>query len=241
MNNPAALDRVRIVLSQTSHAGNIGAAARAMKTMGLSRLYLVRPKNFPHPDAEAFAAGAIDVLERATVCASLDEALKGTVLSVASTARRRAFAQETVDCREACRRLIVESQAGGVALVFGPERTGLTTRELNRCRLVATVPTHAAYPSMNLAQAVQVFAYELRMACGMAGLEQRAIHPATHEQIERFYAVLEKTLYEIRFLDPAHPRRMLQRLRRLFGRAGLEKEEVNILLGLLGTIRSKVE
>lgn len=241
MSNPAALDRVRIVLSHTSHPGNIGAAARAMKTMGLTRLFLIRPKSFPHPDAEAFAAGAVDVLRRATVCDSLDEALGATVLCVGSTARPRAFAQEIVDCRQACRRLIGESQAGEVALVFGPERTGLTTRELKKCSLIATVPTHPAYPSLNLAQAVQVFAYELRMASGTARLQAQLSHPATHEQIERFHAVLEKTLYDIQFLDPAHPRRMLQRLRRLFARAGLQKEEVNILLGILGTIRAKVE
>ncbi len=241
MNSPAALGRVRIVLFQTSHPGNIGAAARAMKTMGLSRLFLVKPKNFPHADADSFAAGAIDVLERATVCASLDEALTGTVLSVASTARRRAFAQETLDCREASHRLVVESQAGEVALVFGQERTGLTTRELSKCGLVAMIPTDAAYPVLNLAQAVQVFAYELRMAAGIAEVKRRSGHPATHEQTERFYAELEKTLYRIDLLDPKQPRRMIQRLRRLFSRAGLESEEANILIGLLGVIQSKVE
>jgi tRNA/rRNA methyltransferase len=241
MSTAAALDRVRIVLSHTSHPGNIGAAARAMKTMGLSRLYLVRPKNFPHPDAQAFAAGAADVLERATRCDTLEDALRGTVLSVASTARRRGLAQQTVDCREACRRLMGEAQSGEVALLFGPERTGLSARDLGKCSLAATIPADAAYRALNLAQAVQVFAYELRMASGIAKLERHATLPATHEQIERFYAQLEQTLYAIRFLDPAQPRRMMQRMRRLFARAGLEEVEVNILLGVLGAIRSKVE
>jgi tRNA/rRNA methyltransferase len=241
MSSPAALDRVRIVLAHTSHPGNIGAAARAMKTMGLSRLFLVNPRNLPHPDAEAFAAGAIDVLERATRCETLDEALSGTVLSVASTARRRNHAPQTVDCREACRRLVVESQSGEVALVFGPERTGLTAGDTNKCRLIATIASDAAYPSLNLAQAVQVFAYELRMASATAALGAAEPRPATHEQIERFFGQLEQTLYAIDFLDPKQPRRMMQRLRRIFGRAGLEKEEVNILLGILGAMRSKVE
>jgi tRNA/rRNA methyltransferase len=241
MNSPAALERVRIVLSHTSHPGNIGAAARAMKTMGLSRLSLIKPKSFPHSDAQAFAAGAADILERATVCASLDEALNGTVLAVASTARRRGLAQQIVDCREACRRLMLASESGEVALVFGPERTGLATRDLNKCRLVAAIPTDPAYPTLNLAQAVQVFAYELRMASGTVEPQPQASQPATHEQIERFYAQLERTLYEIGFLDPRQPRGMMQRLRRLFARAGLEKEEANILLGLLGAIRAKVE
>jgi tRNA/rRNA methyltransferase len=241
MSNPPALGRVRIVLSHTSHPGNIGAAARAMKTMGLSQLVLVEPTHFPHPDAEAFAAGAIDVLAGVRRCTKLDDALSGTVFAVASTARRRGLSQPTVDCREACRRLLLASQAGEVAVVFGPERTGLATRDLNKCRLVAVIPSDPLYPSLNLAQAVQVFAYELRMASAALESPPQTDRPATHEQVEHFYAQLEQTLTEVGFLDPKQPRGMMQRLRRLFARAGLERAEANILIGLLAAIRSKVE
>lgn len=236
-----ALDRVRIVLVQTSHPGNIGAAARAMKTMGLSQLALVKPKYFPHPEAEALAAGGLDVLERARVFGSLDEALNGATLVVGSTARSRDLPHETVDCREACGRLMAQANAGDVALLFGAERTGLTVEEVSRCQLIATIGADSRYPSLNLAQAVQVFAYELRMQANVAPPSSADGYPATYEQLESFYAQLEEVLRDLRFLDDKHPGRMMRRLRRLFARARLEQEEVNILRGVLRAIRSKVE
>src|SRR5690349_1809248 len=166
MTTPAALARVRVVLCETSHPGNIGAAARAMKAMGLSRLVLVSPRHFPHPDADAFATGAADVLASAVVCASLDEALAGTAFAVAATARHRDLAHEVVDCRTACGRMMAEAGQGEVALVFGTERAGLSARQVSRCHLIAMIPANEAFSSLNLAQAVQVFAYELRMAAG---------------------------------------------------------------------------
>ncbi|HWQ39159.1 MAG TPA: RNA methyltransferase [Burkholderiales bacterium] len=241
MTNACALQRVRIVLCRTSHPGNIGAAARAMKTMGLSRLFLVRPERFPHPDAEAFAAGALDVLESAARCDSLDQALHGTVLAVASTARRRDLAYEALDCREACARLVLEAQDGEVALVFGPERSGLTMQDVDKCRLIATIRTDPAYPSLNLAQAVQVFAYELRMHAASADAPRAGAALATHEQLERFYAQLEHVAAQVGFLDARQPRRMMRRLRRVFARARLEEPEANILIGLLNAVRTKVE
>lgn len=243
MANSAALDRVRIVLSHTSHPGNVGAAARAIKTMGLGRLYLVKPRNFPHADADAFAASADDVLHRAVVCDSLDEALAGTVLAVAASIRQRDLSHETVDCREACRRLMADAEGGGeVAVVFGTERTGLTIREVNRCGLIAAIPANPEYPSLNLAQAVQVFAYELRVATLSAnGPAQQTVSVASHEKVESFHRDLEQTLYDTGFVDPAKPGRMMQRLRRLFARSRLEKQEVNILRGLLRAIRRKLE
>jgi tRNA/rRNA methyltransferase len=242
MSESSPLARVRIVLVQTSHPGNIGAAARAMKTMGLSRLVLVRPRHFPHPDAEAFAAGAADLLHEAVVCDSLDEALRGAVLVVAATARHRDMSHDALECREACRRLIAAAAQEDVALVFGPERTGLTTKEVNQAQLVATISAAAAYSSLNLAQAVQVFAYELRMSSAGAGpISGPTGNAATHEEIEGFYTELEQTLHRIGFLDPRQPRRMMRRLRRIFSRGRLEKEEINILRGVLSTIRSKVE
>ena len=247
MMTPAALGRVRVVLCETSHPGNIGAAARAMKTMGLSRLVLVSPKLFPHPEADALATGADDVLAGATVCENLDQALAGTVLAVAATARHRDLAHEVLDCREACGRIARESEGGEVALVFGTERSGLTARQVSRCHLIATIPTDDNYSSLNLAQAVQVFAYELRMsAVGVPAFVQHTAsregaEMATHEEMEGFLGQLEETFYSSGFLDPAEPKRLMQRMRRLFARARTEKTEVNILRGFLSAIRSKLE
>lgn len=140
MNDSVSLDRVRVVLSNTSHPGNIGAAARAMRTMGLSHLFLVKPKVFPHVDARALAAGALDILNAAVVCESLEEALAGTVLAVAATARNRDLSHEVLDCRKASSRVLTETRRGDVALVFGAERTGLTVAEVSKCGLIATIP-----------------------------------------------------------------------------------------------------
>ena len=242
MNKPSALGRIRIILSHTTHPGNIGAAARAMKTMGLSRLVLVKPEHFPHPDAETFATGATDLLENAFVCDSLDEALAGTVLAVAATARHRDLAHEVVDCREACRRLVGEAGGGEVALVFGTERSGLTASEVSRCQSIAIIPTNWEYSSLNLAQAVQVFAYELRMtAVGAQSYAQHVAELATHDEVEGFYEQLEDAFYSTGFLDPKEPKRLMQRMRRMFARARIEKKEVNILRGFLSAIKSKVE
>jgi tRNA/rRNA methyltransferase len=247
MNPPFALDRIRVVLCETSHPGNIGAAARAMKTMGLSRLVLASPKHFPHPEAQALATGADDVLAAARVCGDLAEALEGTVFAVAATARHRDLAHEVVDCREASARLLAEAAGGEVAVVFGTERSGLTARQISQCNIIATIPTSEAFSSLNLAQAVQVFSYELRMAG--AGAPEFAQHassregaePATHEEMEGFYGQLEETFYATGFLDPKEPKRLMQRMRRLFARARTEKTEVNVLRGFLSAIRSKVE
>lgn len=242
MKKPAALERIRIVLSQPVHPGNIGAAARAMKTMGLRRLFLVQPQRFPHPEAQALATGASDILEQAAVCATLDDALAGTVFAVASSARRRDLAPESVDCREACRRLVAETAGGDVAVVFGTERTGLTTQEVSRCNLMATIPASRHYGSLNLAQAVQVFAYELRMsATGSESRPPAAEQLATHDELEGFFGQLERVFYASGFLDPDKPGRLMMRMRRLYGRARVEKKELNILRGFLHAIRIKVE
>jgi len=241
MRDGTGLGAIRIVLSHTSHPGNIGATARAMKTMGLSRLYLVEPRYFPHPEALALATGAADLLDAAVVCDSLDAALAGTVMAVAATARHRNLSHEVVSCRQACHRLMSETPRGEVALVFGTERAGLTIAEIGKCGLIATIPTDETYASLNLAQAVQVFAYELRMAIdtpGDAGVEA-AVNLAAHDDVERFYEHLEKVLYETEFLNPAQPNRLMQRLRRLFARARLEKDEVSILRGILSAMQDK--
>jgi tRNA/rRNA methyltransferase len=212
-----------------------------MKTMGLSRLVLVKPKHFPHTDADAFASGALDVLREAVVCDSLDEALAGTVLAVAATSRHRDLTHEVVDCREACKRLVQDGSHGEVALVFGPERTGLTVRDVNKCQLIAAIPANPDYASLNVAQAVQVFAYELRMSAGGTALRQpRSSEAATHDQVEGFYRQLEEVFHASGFLDPQQPKRLMQRMRRLFGRSRPEKEEVNILRGFLRAVRDRI-
>ncbi len=241
MMTQAALDRVRVVLCETSHPGNIGAAARAMKTMGLSRMILVKPKHFPHADADAMASGALDVLRQVVVCNSLDEALVGTVLAVASTSRHRELTHEVVNCREACQRMVQDASHGEVALVFGPERTGLTIGEVSRCQLIAAIPANPDYSSLNLAQAVQVFAYELRTAAGVTVAHPlRSPEAATHEELESLYTQLEAVFHESGFLDPREPKRLMQRMRRLFARSRLEKEEINILRGFLRAVRDRL-
>ena len=230
------LSHIRIVLSHTSHPGNIGAVARAIKTMGIVSLYLVNPKKFPDAEAEARASGAADVLHNAHVCASLAEALQGTVYALAVSARRRELAYESAAARSAAQGLVAAAQGGEVAIVFGTEMSGLTNEEILQCRAMAHIPADPAYSSLNLAAAVQVMAYEARLAAvGAQMLPANESEPARHEDVENFYLHLEQSLLASGFLDPANPRRLLPRLRRLFGRARLEQEEVNILRGMLNS------
>jgi tRNA/rRNA methyltransferase len=231
------LDRVRIVLVETSLAANIGAAARAMLTMGLTRLVLVRPKHFPHADATALSAGATSVLDGARVVDTLDHALAGTVLSIAMTARSRRFAGRVQALRDAAARVIRDAADGDVAFVFGTEMSGLSNEQVLRCTDAATIAANPAYGSLNLAAAVQVVAWELRTAAlGGDVREARRFASATHGEIEALYAHAIGTLATLGFYDPARPRRLMTRLRRLFARAGLEREEVNILRGVLARI-----
>lgn len=233
----SSLDRIRIVLVAPSHPGNIGAAARAMLTMGLRRLVLVAPKRFPDPEASAFASGATSVLDAARVVATLDEALAACGLTIGLSARPREFAGRAMPVRAAAHEAIAHAPHGDVALVFGSEMSGLSNDDLARCAIVATIPTNAEYASLNLAAAVQVAAYELRVAAlGDAVWCAPRFAPATHDEIEALYAHARTTLVAMRFLDPARPKRLLPRLRRLFARSGLEKEEVNILRGILARI-----
>lgn len=237
MNKP--LDHIRIVLCQTSHPGNIGAAARAMKTMGLGQLVLVNPKKFPHPEAEAMASGATDLLDTATVCSTLADALTGCKRVIGMSARRRELTHETMDARTAAVTIVEAATHGETALVFGTEMSGLSNAELLQCQNLAVIPANPAYSSLNLAAAVQVLCYELRMAAGSASVAPSSAFPAaSHDEIEGFYHHLEETLLHLGFLNPVMPKRLMPRLRRLFARARLEKEEVNILRGILRATRS---
>jgi tRNA/rRNA methyltransferase len=237
----APLERVRVVLCHTSHPGNIGGCARAMKTMGLRSLVLVDPKHFPHDDAQAMASRATDILQGARVCTDLDAALSDTVYAAACTARSRDLSHEALTPREAAARMLEAARQGPVALVMGPEKYGLTGQEVNRCSVITTIPANPEYSSLNLAAAVQLYCYELRLAAsGIERLPQRAAEPATHEELERFMAHLEQAVLDLGFLDPHAPKRLMQRLRRLFTRARLEREEVNILRGILAFAQAAV-
>jgi tRNA/rRNA methyltransferase len=247
-----SLARIRVVLVRPSHPGNIGATARAMQTMGLSKLVLVDPQRFPDPEAMAMAANATAVLDDATVCTVLDDALRGTVLQVAFSARSRALSHTPLTPREGAAALLdvleatratADVEIPDVALVFGNETYGLSNEEVMRCNRLVSIPTDPDSSSLNLAASVQVACYELRMAAlerdvtpGAAKSRPTAVEAielARHEDVERFLVHLEASLYKSGFLQPGNPRRLLERMRRLFSRAGLQVEEVNILRGML--------
>lgn len=244
MNSTSPLAHVRIVLSHPSHPGNIGAAARAMKTMGLSRLTLVAPKLFPHPEAAARASGAADVLDQAIVCATLEQALAGTVLVAGMSARRRDLAAPFRWARAGAAELLAATRQAGhsgaqlteVALVFGNESSGLSNEELALCHLPVMIPANPEYSSLNLGAAVQLMCYELRLAADAPGPPPSGDSDlATADEVEALHAHLEQVAMLSGFLDPAQPKRLMHRLRRLFARARLEREEISILRGLLST------
>ena len=236
------LERVRFVLSHTSHPGNIGATARAMKTMGLTRLLLVNPKRSPHDEAVARSAGADDLLAGARLCASVDEALADTRFACAVTARQRNLGPPPLAARAAAAEIVARTGDGEVALLFGNESAGLSNAEVQRCQRTVFIPANPEYGSLNLAAAAQILAYELRLAAfdHQPPLGSRTVAfaspPASHQDIECFYQHLERVMVSSGFLDPRRPRRLLPKLRRLFGRAGLERDEINILRGLLDAV-----
>jgi tRNA (cytidine32/uridine32-2'-O)-methyltransferase len=231
-------DSLRIVLVGTQHPGNIGSAARAMKTMGLHRLHLVAPEKFPHAEAFALAAGANDVLEAAEIHSTLASALTGCRLVIATSARRRTVPMPELTPPEAAQRLLEDSGSGEVALVFGRERTGLENEELQLCHASVAIPANPDYSSLNLAAAVQVMAYELRKA----GLSTQPVtealptdldeRPAPFEDMEGFFAHLGQLLDDIDFHKGRAPDMVTQRLRRLFLRARPDLRELRILRGI---------
>ena len=234
------LKNIRIVLCSPVHPGNIGAAARAMKTMGLTQLCLVAPRRFPDPEAEWRASRATDVLARTKVFSTLDEALAGVSLAVACTARPREIAAPLASAREAAAELVSVARTQTAACVFGNETCGLTAAEVERCQQLATIPANPRYSSLNLAAAVQVLAYELRLAACDAqppAMKQRPL--AGIEELEALYAHLEQAMIESGFFNPRHPKKLMPRLRRLFGRSRLEREEINILRGVLKALQGK--
>lgn len=239
----AMFEKIRIVLVNPSHPGNIGAAARAMKNMGLSRLYLVAPEKFPDFKATIRAAGADDILAQAVVTQDLPSALVGCEFIYASSARSRRLEWPECDARQCALQVISEQIQQEVAIVFGRESSGLTNEELAYCHQHVHIPAQEQFNSLNLAAAVQVFAYELRMAWlsarPQAMVEIRQLAP--NEQIIGFYQHLQSTLIKLGCLDPSHPKKLMQRLQRLFNRAQLDSTEINILRGILTAMNKVLE
>jgi tRNA/rRNA methyltransferase len=234
---PSPLDNLRVVLVETSHPGNIGAAARAMKVMGLRLLYLVDPQCEIDDTARARASGAADVLAGAVTCARLEEALADTLLAAACTSRRRDLPHPVRTPRQAVPEILALARQAPVALVFGSETYGLSNAQMRQCRWLLNIPANPDYASLNLGAAVQVLAYELRCALEDVPLALPEFEAARHADVEGLIAELERTLVDIGFLDPARPRRLMPRLRRFFARAGLEREEVAIWRGILAAVQ----
>lgn len=228
---------VRFVLFEPTHPGNIGAAARAIKTMGFDRLTLVNPASHADPEARARASGAIDVLEGATVAGTLAEAVGDCGMVIGASARHRRLGIAELDPRECARQVLDGSREKPAAIVFGPERAGLTNAELDLCQAIVYIPANPAYSSLNLAAAVQVIAWELRCAQGVSlDTPPPEAPPATVEDLELFYEHLQRVLLASGFLDPGNPRNLMRRLRRLFNRARLDRNELNILRGILAAV-----
>lgn len=233
-------DKIRIVLVEPSHPGNIGAAARAMKTMGLSDLALVRPVSYPDAEADARAAGADDILRAAQVCDSLVEALADCHLAIGTTARRRSLAWPMIDVRAGAAEVAGLPDNHRAAIVFGRERTGLTNDELAHCRWGVQIPANPDYASLNLAAAVQVLAYELRWARlgpGVTSSAPQTYPPATVEEMAHFYAHLEEVMRQTGFLKENNRRTVMRRMRRLFNRASPDQNELSILRGMLSSLQ----
>lgn len=240
------LDNIRIVLVNTSHPGNIGGVARAMKNMGLTRLYLVAPRDYPNEQAEWRAASAMDILENAVVIPTLEEAIGDCQFVVGTSARERRIPWPLLDARQCADRMALASSREQVAVLFGREDRGLTNEELQVCNLHLNIPTSEDYSSLNLAMAVQIVAYELRMLLSRSessGSEYGHWDTpfASRGNMERFYTHLEETLIDVEFLDPAAPRQLMSRLRRLYSRVRLDEMELNILRGILTETQKWVE
>lgn len=238
------LSRIRIVLVNTTHPGNIGATARAMKTMGLSTLILVSPEHFPHHEATFRAVGADDVLENAIVVSTLHDALKNCTWVIGASVRQRKLSRTIYDPRS-CAEKIRDDIAGNIAIVFGRESSGLTTEELSLCHDQIAIPTNPDFSSLNVASAVQVVVYELRMAM-LSGKNKIDVKPcaqdplATADEVAGFYEHLRKTLLALQVLDHKQPKRLMERLQLLFNRAHLTTTELNILRGILKAIGKTV-
>jgi tRNA (cytidine32/uridine32-2'-O)-methyltransferase len=239
------LDKVKVVLVGTSHSGNIGSAARAMKVMGLSQMVLVDPQCEVDGQAIALAAGASDIALNAKIVTTLDEAVIDCGLVVGSSARSRTLEWPMMEPRECGERFAIEGQRHPVALVFGRERTGLTNDELQLCQYHVCIPANPEYSSLNLAMAVQTLSYEVRVAHLNLLQSNYAIKPEQeyprHQELELFYQHLEKILLDTQFISQDQPNKVMNKLRRLFSRARPEAQELNILRGVLNAVEKQID
>ena len=252
----AHLSHVRIVMVNTTLPANIGSALRAMKTMGLSKLVLVSPKTYPHPDINALAAGATDLIDQIEIVETLEDAIKDCHIVFGTSARSRTIPWPLLDARPAAEKSLkaVINDKQEVAVIFGREDRGLTNEELALANFHVTIPVNTDYGVLNVAQAIQVICYEMRMAAmDKMGKEidpEATMHVTetedmqwdeplvTHEQMEQFYPHIEKMLAEIEFLDPKNPRLLPLRLRRLFGRIQLDRMEYHLLRGIFSRVQA---
>lgn len=237
------LENIRIVLVHTTHPGNIGAVARAMKNMGIAKLYLVKPKLFPNERATWRAASAVDVLDSAVVVETLDEAIADCGLVVGTSARGRRIPWPLVNPRDCAGQLAPQLHNNQVAFVFGREDRGLTNEELQRCNLHVHIPSSEEYSSLNLAMAVQIICYEMRMAQLAPTLDHDDMAEwdaelATADDLERYFVHLEETLVDMGFLKPEAPKQLMSRLRRLYSRKRMDELEVSMLRGILTATQS---
>lgn len=234
---------LRIVMVETTHPGNIGAAARAMKNMGQRNLYLVKPKIFPSAEVTARAAGADDILAQAVVCDSLQEAIRDCALVVGTTARARTIPWPVSTPRECAAEIINATTSGQVAILFGRESSGLNNEELDLCNMAMQIPTDPEFSSLNVASAIQIICYELLQTILSDEVQEYSrtkSPPATAEQMRLFYEHLAECMTDIGYYDPSVPRSLMRRMKRLFNRARLDTDEMNILRGLLSAIQEAV-
>lgn len=234
------VENIRVVMVETTHPGNIGAAARAMKAMGYENLYLVKPKIYPNAEATARAAGADDILTNAVVCDSLEEALQGCVTVIASSARPRAISSPVFTPREYASKLSEKTKLGPVALVFGRESSGLSNEELEHCNVILQIPTNPDFSSLNVASAIQILCYEFIQGSQCLQTEKTDREKgqlATTDEMKYFYDHLQQSMIDVGFLNPEQPRKLMRRLKSLFNRAHLDENEVSILRGFLAAVQ----
>lgn len=235
------LENIRIVLINTFHAGNIGAAARAMKNMGLSQLWLVDPQDYPSEEADSRAAGAKDVLDSARVVGTLEEAIADCQLVIGTSARTRTFDLPLLDAREGAEKVVSEAHQGQIALVFGRETMGLLNEELQLCNFHVYISANPEYPVLNVAQAIQLLCYEIWMASQASTVKPaEAEYPRQHE-MTLFYEHLETVLRETNFIIPQHEGRAMTKLKRYFNRTRPEKAELGMLRGILSSVQEALQ
>lgn len=236
------LDNIRVVLINTFHPGNIGAAARAMKNMGLSQLYLVEPEIFPSKEADSRAAGAKDLLENAVVVETLEEAIADCQLVIGTSARtQRTFDLPLLPAREGAEQIVGEAKSGKVALVFGRETMGLHNHELQQCNIHVYIPANPEYPVLNVSQAIQLLCYEIFMAAENKSFKSVQEEYPRQKEMSLFYEHLEKVLRMTNFIIPQHEGKVLEKLRRFFNRSRPERTELNMLRGILTSVEETVD